>query len=295
MTLDQIFEHTVRAGWRPRQVAVGEELAHLEVSRTRGTCIAPLVVDGDLVYVDQRTPAQDGDLVQFALSARGAQAQNSALPRGQSPCRPGDRWLKLLVADYHGHAMLLDKYGSAATATFLSCESPDDTPVLRPVRNIARAGTLLYGPDSYASGLGMTAATVVYSATISSATIGSAGGAGHNLTSLTVGPFFNATDLIATVSGYIEGDNTSATLQAAAWGTIFINTSATDFTTNPNQFSGGYVPVSTIEEFSFSCESLFTLAANTTQTYYVNGLNTGGTGMVETFTSGIFKIEAVKR
>jgi hypothetical protein len=30
--------------------------------------------------------------------------------------------------------MLLDKYGAAATATLLSCESPDDAPALHPVR-----------------------------------------------------------------------------------------------------------------------------------------------------------------
>jgi hypothetical protein len=293
-TLDKIFAATVARGWKPTAPAFEPELSLLEASFTRGDCIAPLIVEGDLAYIDTRTPAQPGDLVSFALSARGAAAQNSALPAGQSPWKKGDRWIKLL-ARYHDWDMLLDRHARAATATLLGGEHQDDHPALWPVRNIRRNGKLLYGPDSHAAEIGLAAVTDVLSATITSATIGTAGGAGHNLTSLTVGPYPWATEVIATVSGYIEGDNTSATLQAAAWGTIFINNSASDFTTNPNQFSGGYVPTSTIEEFSFSCESVFSLAAATTKTFYVNGINTGGTGMVETFTSGIFKIEVIKR
>jgi hypothetical protein len=71
--------------------------------------------------------------VRFGLSARGASAQNSSLPDGQEPAKRGAFWIKLL-ARTHGFDMLLDKYGAAATATLLSCESPDDAPALHPVR-----------------------------------------------------------------------------------------------------------------------------------------------------------------
>jgi hypothetical protein len=155
-TLDRIFAATVARGWRPATPAVGADLARCEVSIARGTCLEPLVREGDEVFADLHAPAQPGDLVQFRLSARGAAAQNSALPAGQSPCQPGDRWLKLL-ARYHDFDMLLEKYGRCATATFLACERPDDTPLLHPVVNIARRGELLF---SYASGIGANAATI---------------------------------------------------------------------------------------------------------------------------------------
>jgi hypothetical protein len=105
------------------------------------------------VYIDPHTQPLPGDLVSFALSERGAAALNSGLPAAQSVCRAGDRWLKLYVP-YHGYDMLLEKYGHSATATLLACESPDDTPVLHPVRNIRRGGRLLFTPDSFASHTG---------------------------------------------------------------------------------------------------------------------------------------------
>ena len=58
--------------------------------------------------------------------------------------------------------MLLDRHGSAATASLMTCESPDDTPMLHPVRNIRRAGKLLFAPDTLAAQVGLNAATELY-------------------------------------------------------------------------------------------------------------------------------------
>ncbi len=175
-----IFQHTVATGWRPRSVAVGAELARLEASHIRGTCVAPLTADGDTVFIDRHTPPQPGDLVSFALSRRGCDAQNSDLPPGQTPWAPGSRWVKLLTR-YHGFDMLLDRYGGAATATLLTCEDPDGVPVLDPVRNVMRGGKLLFGPDAYASGLGANAATITDVAHASPAGVSLTGVTGNTL------------------------------------------------------------------------------------------------------------------
>jgi hypothetical protein len=136
----------VRKGWAPRHPAFGDELERLECAHVRGDCVSPLLIEGDEIFIDPNTPAQPGDLVQFALSSRGVDAQNADLPPGQSPWKKGARWVKLL-APYRGIDMLLDKHGSSATATLLSCESPSDTPVLSPVRQVRRDGRLLFTPE----------------------------------------------------------------------------------------------------------------------------------------------------
>jgi hypothetical protein len=100
---------------------------------------------GDIVYVDRNAKPEPGDLCSFALSSRGVEAQNSALPKGQMPWATGARWIKML-AHWHGLDMLLDRHGNAAAATLLACESPDDVPALHPVRNVRRRGRLLFGP-----------------------------------------------------------------------------------------------------------------------------------------------------
>lgn len=142
-TLDTFFADTVARGWRPRTPAFEPELSALEASYCRGDCVSPLIQHGDIAYIDPHTPPQPGDLVSFALSARGAEAQNASLPKGQSPWKAGDHWTKL-YAQYRGIPMLLDRHGSAATATLMCCEHPDDTPVLWPVRNVRRGGALLF-------------------------------------------------------------------------------------------------------------------------------------------------------
>ncbi|HVZ32488.1 MAG TPA: hypothetical protein VG963_08680, partial [Polyangiaceae bacterium] len=161
--INEVFARVVRDGWAPRSPAFGDELERLDRSYTRGTCIEPLILAGDEVYIDREMPPQPGDLVSFALSSRGADAQNSGLPAGQSRWSAGDRWIKL-YAKYGGTEMLFDKYGSSATATLMTCESPDHTPVLYPVRNIRRHGRLLFTPDHYGSQIGLNAATTTTTA-----------------------------------------------------------------------------------------------------------------------------------
>lgn len=165
--LEEVFARVVADGWTPRNPAFGAELDRLEQSTVRGDCISPLLQAGDTVYVDHATPAQPGDIVSFALGRRGAEAQNSALPSGQSPCSQGDRWCKLYLR-WRGLDMLLDRHGNSATGTLMTLEDPDGDPLpsLHPVRNIRRNGRLLFAPDAHASQVGLNAATDVYSGSL---------------------------------------------------------------------------------------------------------------------------------
>jgi hypothetical protein len=166
--LENVFARIVADGWAPRSPAFGEELARLEVSTARGKCLEPLIVEGDELYVDPRLPPKPGDLVSFQLSERGAAAQNSALPPGQSPWRAGDRWTKLLVP-YRGIAMLLENHGGAATTTLLAGESADAAVALWPVRQIRRASRLLFTPDVYSPQIGIDAASQIFSVVVAGA------------------------------------------------------------------------------------------------------------------------------
>jgi len=183
--LEDVFARIVADGWAPRSPAFGPELDHLEASTIRGDCISPLLQAGDTVYVDPRIPAQSGDVCSFQLSRRGAEAQNSDLPVGQSPWSAGAAWCKLFVK-YHGFDMLLDRYGNVATATLLACEHPDDVPVLHPVRNVRRAGRLLFQPDMFASQIGLNAATVTIINASSTTSSGNTGFTGLQNTGVVV-------------------------------------------------------------------------------------------------------------
>jgi len=144
LCLNEIFARVSSNGWNPRNPAPESELSRLERSLASGTCLNPLLLDSDEIYIDHDAHPVPGDIVAFRLSRRGCEAQNSDLPAGQSPWNPGDRWAKLFV-DYHGTQMLLDRHGRSATATLMACENPNDTPILHPVRNIRRDGRLLFG------------------------------------------------------------------------------------------------------------------------------------------------------
>jgi hypothetical protein len=157
--LQTYFADTVAAGWAPRHPCIAPtELATLETSAVRGDCISPLLIEDDVIYIDRNMQPEPGDVVSFALSQRGADAQNSDLPAGQAPWAADSVWCKLLAV-HHDFQMLLDRFGSSATATLMSCESPDDTPVLHPVRNVMREGKLLFTQDSHAGQIGLNAAT----------------------------------------------------------------------------------------------------------------------------------------
>lgn len=171
ISLEDVFAKVVVDGWQPRNPAFVRDLDGLELSTIRGTCLNPLLFEGDEVFVDRNMPPLAGDLVSFALSERGAAAQNSNLPAGKSPVRRGDFWLKL-YAPYRGYEMLLENRASA-TATLLNCEHPDDSPILHPVRNVRRNGRLLFTPDSYCAQIGDNAVSQIASAlnTVSSSCV----------------------------------------------------------------------------------------------------------------------------
>jgi hypothetical protein len=160
-TLDQVFSRVVADGWSPRSPAYGAELDRCVQSMIRGTCVEPLCVDGDVVYIDRGgLPPLPGDLVAFTMSQRLADLQNASPPPGQPPTwAKGAPWIKLFVP-YHGIEFLHERHGGSLTATLAACESSKDSPILHPVRNIRRNGRLLFTPDTHASQVGDNAATV---------------------------------------------------------------------------------------------------------------------------------------
>jgi len=145
-SLDEVFARVVRDGWAPRSVAYGSELAGLQIARTHGVCLEPLIVDGDEVFIDPHATALSGDLVQVAVSQRFADLQNAGHMPGQREWRKGDRWIKLFV-DYHSVPMLLENKGAGAVS-LLGGETPEAVVPLAVVRNIRRNGRLLFQPES---------------------------------------------------------------------------------------------------------------------------------------------------
>lgn len=294
LELQDIFAATVARGWRPRNPAFEPELADLTASYCSGKCLEPLIIEGDIAYIDPRVPARSGDLVVFALSHRGAAAQNENLHAGQSPWRAGDRWMKLLER-WCGYDMLLERRHSA-TATLLACESPDDVPVLWPVRQIERNGRLLFA-TSNSTDIALTAATSTAVATLASSFTVSVFPSGltsaYNVLSVSIGPFNVATTVIVTASG--TWNNPSTTRQALlAYG---LGTTSTGVqigqASNTYSLSGGVNDNGTL-----ALEGTYSLPANTSQTFYLNAqqLPSNGVGTGLTITAGcILKAEAIKR
>jgi len=265
--LDTIFSDTVARGWKPVTPAFEPEVSRLPASRVRGTCIAPLTFDGDIVYVDPNTPAQPGDVVSFALSARACKLQNSDLPPGQTPWQPGARWLKLLC-HHHGFDFLLEKYGASITTTLAACESPNDVPQLAPVRNIRRDGRLLFTPDSYTSGLGLNAATFVAEASVTNVNMT---GSVAAVVSQTVGPFSAACTVVCTASGYLTSTYTASGLTWPPELAYAISTTSASLPTGHPYFHPTPVPGVNTYGTNFTYEQSFSLGAGTTATYYFNG------------------------
>jgi hypothetical protein len=141
---DHAFARAVRDGWTPRHPASESELVTLRPTTViRGTCCEPLLRAGDIAYVDHSAIAEPGDLVSFAVSARFAERQNDCRMPGQPTWRPGDRWMKLFTM-VHGLECLMDNLGEYGTATLMAGESPEAAVHLAPLRNIRRAGKLLF-------------------------------------------------------------------------------------------------------------------------------------------------------
>jgi hypothetical protein len=266
--LTQLFARTVKEGWRPRTPAFEPEVRRLTASRVRGDCVAPLARPDDIVYLDPSTPAEPGDLVSFALSERGAAAQNSALPEGQSPARPGDRWLELLAED-HGYPTLLDRHGRFTTVSFLGAEHPDDPVPLAPVRNIRRGVCLVFVPDTHASGLGINAATTVSETTTGGVNLPT-GGVTVPVVSQSMGPYVAEATVVVTVSGTLSATNTSTTVEWSPWYYYQLATTSGTLDSPARQITSPLIAVSSSASLLFTYEKTFTLPAGTTATYYLN-------------------------
>lgn len=201
---EEVFSRLVDDGWIPRNPAFGAELDRLEMSTTRGHCLEPIILEGDTVYVDNNASPLPGDIVSFALSERAAAAQNEDLPPFDArPCKPGDRWLKAYVP-YCGMDLLYERYGHYLTTTWAACENPDETPRLGVVRNIRRAGQLLFAPDSFAQQIADSAATDIVEVSV----FGYTGSAiAQAIATASVGPKVQAYTATVTVSADVWKTN----------------------------------------------------------------------------------------
>ena len=293
--LEDVFAKVVADGWAPRNPCVDErELARLESAMTRGRCLEPIGIAGDIVYIDHAAQPQSGDLVSFALSQRMADAQNSALPEGERSVKAGDRWVKLYV-EVHGYQMLLERFGHSVTATFASCESPDGEPKLSPVRNIRRNGCLLFTPDIYASQIGANAATEVAQVSVPGP-VGVSVGVPVNVGSVTVGPYAQAVTVVINASGFWHYLNAGSSSVQPLLEYEVDNVGASGAFVNPVFTQYPPVAVSAIAQGSFNVEKSFTLAANTTATYFFVAEDQTGTGIAGfNIQNLLLKAESIKR
>jgi hypothetical protein len=199
------------------------------------------------------------------------------------------------MVDYHGNVMLLDRHGSAATASLMCCEHPDDEPVLHPVRQVRRAGRFLFEPFcGHAAQLSTNAATDV--STTSAASTALVASIGSAACSVTVGPYGYATTVVATASGQWSF-NTGANADNVQVFEVVSDLSPTTsqqykvlFTQTAN------VAANSTQVGSFADEKTYSLAAGATITLYVNAYFTRGSSTSSATLSDVtLKAEVIKR
>jgi hypothetical protein len=248
-----------------------------------------------------------GDIVSTELSRRFCELQNANLPAGQSPWRPGASWAKL-YADVHGIEMLFERHGHAVCATLMACESPEDMPVLAPVRNVLRAGRMLFGgavpaaPHVSGSPISCDGAEIAADAATTVATATASGVScpntvDTNVTSVTIGPYQWATTVVLTATGAWEfstGANADGLLLSE--GIFPIPGSGGRFQALRHDPLINSQPASQNTYGAFADEYTFNLPANMTQTYYLVMLpNFGQATSSVTVTGAVLKGEIIKR
>ena len=163
-----------------------------------------------------------------------------------------------------------------------------DHKVLGVVRAVERRGVILKCLVALA-GIDINAATSVSEISVVNVAVSSSNvGFLTTIASLNVGPFPVAATVVITVTGTwtIPGTRPSSTI---AFG---LNTVTTSIGANNVQIS----PVAAGDQGLMAVESTFTLAANTSQTYYLLGISLPGTGINSyTVTQATMKVEAIKR
>lgn len=334
MNAQTYFADTVAAGWTPRHPCTDlGELATLAAMPTRGDCISPLVMDGDIVYIDRHMKPEPGDVVNFALSQRGADVQNSGKQEGrlleQPMWKQGDQWCKLL-GTRHGLQLLYDRHGHEVTATLMCCESPDDVPILNPVRQICRNGRLLFtdtdtpqlsrravllgaavapialaGCGGDAIPLGMLPACEEASGSQIDAGAATATFIGYNGTPDSPGP--------SSWSGYIRG-NTVFTVPAPAYDcTLIVTATATGYqsagtlgTVYPavdwlddgatDNWSSPYSPLPSVAESQIALQAQFShSSSNTTSVVRIGYYNSTGASATIVVGAWHVQVEFIKR
>ena len=165
MNLHTFFADTVGAGWTPVSPCTDPaELAKLDACCARGPCMQPLTQDGDILYFDRSMPAQSGDIVVYKLSSRAVAALNDALPPGADPWSANSPYWVKLLAGSRANGLLVCSGGDLVTPSFMASECPTDEAPVFPVRNVRRAGRLLFTAEPQEPRLvprrGMLAATV---------------------------------------------------------------------------------------------------------------------------------------
>lgn len=139
--------------------------------------------------------------------------------------------------------------------------------------------------------IGVNAATTVAETTSSNITINATV---TTINSMSVGPFPVASTVVITVSGNVSGQNTSASVSVSPEFAYAINTAASLPAGHP--FWDIYsIPPSTTVQQNLTYEKVFSLAANTTQTYYFVADSVSTFNNVLTSVSMTMKAEAIYR
>jgi hypothetical protein len=135
------------------------------------------------------------------------------------------------------------------------------------------------------TGLGLNAATTIVTASVTGATTST--GTANTITSVTVGPFPYATTVVVTATGYWSNGSTAANVLTYA-----LNTTGGNFL-GSTQIQ--IQPLSSTQQGVFATEQTYSLAANTTQTYYLTAEASGGITAFVNINQATIKAEAIKR
>ncbi len=301
--IDEVFQRVAEDGWQPRNPVSGADLRRCEAVITRGDCLLPLIQPADTIYIDRSAKPLPGDIVAFSASQRLADLQNSVPPAGQlSPCKKGDRWLKLFVP-YRGLDLLHERYGNSITTTLACCEDPDkETPILHPVVNVLRNGKLLFGSatdsesalmvprrgvlaclalagcgdgedagglllppcqDGDASQIGTNAATDLYEQTIASASAGPTGSLGLTQDVCSI-------TVPALPQAWTAIVTFVGTLYCNNGGITWLATIVNRVGSGGTVLDGGNVPDTASPGGSYAYRAMFSVAANSSPTFVFN-------------------------
>jgi hypothetical protein len=295
-TLDgaQMFRDFERSGFQLRNPATST--TGLLCLNAVGDCLNPIVVEGDLIYVERGATPEHGDLALIEW-APAVVASWFASERAESWAKrfgdiPMDRGLKLAWDFPQALPAHLRK-------RFWVCKDnmSRNAVALGVVRAIERNGVLLHGdivhrPIVATAGIDKNAATDVAVSTAASTVLVS--GANTAITSLTVGPLDGAATCVFTINAEYQFDTGAVAdyliLRAGVWTTnpppfkTVINTSSATFQASYQTTYG-----------TFADEQSYSLAQGATVTVYFGVFGFAvQVGSTITILNASLKVEAIK-